>query len=101
MLREAFASELPASVFNRPKMGFAVPIGEWFRGPLRSFLRDHLFVSDSFAKAHFKMQVVERLVNEHETEKRDHSQRLYALLMLEMWWKYCVNASDVARASST
>ena len=86
MLREAFASELPASVFNRPKMGFAVPIGEWFRGPLRSFLRDHLFASDSFARAHFAMPVVERLVADHEAQRRDHSQRLYALLMLELWW---------------
>jgi asparagine synthase (glutamine-hydrolysing) len=87
MLREAFASELPDFVFKRPKMGFAVPIGEWFRGPLRSFLRDHLFAGESFARAHFKMPVVERLIQEHETEKRDHSQRLYALLMLELWWQ--------------
>ena len=86
MLREAFASELPASVFARKKMGFAVPIGEWFRGPLRSFLRDHLFAADSFARGHFAMPVVERLVDEHETQRRDHSQRLYALLMLELWW---------------
>jgi asparagine synthase (glutamine-hydrolysing) len=93
MLREAFASELPESVFKRPKMGFAVPIGEWFRGPLRAFLRDNLFASDSFAKSHFQMKAVERLVDEHESQRRDHSQRLYALLMLEMWWKYCVKES--------
>lgn len=90
MLREAFASELPASVFSRPKMGFAVPIGEWFRGPLRPFLRDHLFASDSFARKHFQMPVVERLVEEHERQRRDHSQRLYALLMLELWWKQMI-----------
>ncbi len=94
MLREAFASELPASVFKRPKMGFAVPIGEWFRKELRDFLRGHLFAGDSFAKAHFKMNVVERLIEEHETQKRDHSQRLYALLMLEIWWKYCVKEKN-------
>jgi asparagine synthase (glutamine-hydrolysing) len=87
MLREAFAHELPASVFNRPKMGFAVPIGEWFRTSLRSYLRDHLFAVDSFAKRHFRMNVVERIVDEHETERRDHSQRLFALLVLEVWWK--------------
>jgi asparagine synthase (glutamine-hydrolysing) len=86
MLREAFAKDLPDFVFKRPKMGFAVPIGEWFRRPLRAFLRDHLFAADSFARAHFKMPVVERLVDEHDTERRDHSQRLYALLMLELWW---------------
>ena len=101
MLREAFAKDLPDFVFKRPKMGFAVPIGEWFRGPLRAFLRDHLFAADSFARAHFKMAVVERLVDEHETERRDHSQRLYALLMLELWWDLQNDRTVVARASGT
>jgi asparagine synthase (glutamine-hydrolysing) len=87
MLREAFADDLPAWVFKRKKMGFAVPIGEWFRGELRPMLRDNLFASDSFARQHFNMKVVERLVEEHETQRADHSQRLYALLMLELWWR--------------
>jgi asparagine synthase (glutamine-hydrolysing) len=87
MLREAFAQDLPAWVFKRKKMGFAVPIGEWFRAELRPMLRDHLFAADSFARGHFQMKTVERLVDEHETQRVDHSQRLYALLMLELWWK--------------
>ncbi|HSI32735.1 MAG TPA: asparagine synthase (glutamine-hydrolyzing) [Tepidisphaeraceae bacterium] len=87
MLREAFAADLPPFVFKRKKMGFAVPIGEWFRGPLRAMLRDHLFAADSFARGHFHMPVVERLIAEHEAERVDHSQRLYALLMLELWWR--------------
>jgi asparagine synthase (glutamine-hydrolysing) len=86
MLREAFADDLPAWVFKRKKMGFAVPIGEWFRGELRPMLRDTLFAADSFGRQHFNMNVVQRLVEEHEQEKIDHSQRLYALLMLELWW---------------
>jgi asparagine synthase (glutamine-hydrolysing) len=88
MLREAFAKDLPDFVFKRPKMGFAVPIGEWFRGELRPMLRDNLFAADSFGRQHFNMKVVERLVEEHETERIDHSQRLYALLMLELWWRW-------------
>jgi asparagine synthase (glutamine-hydrolysing) len=87
MLREAFANHLPDFVFKRRKMGFAVPIGEWFRGELRSMLRDNLFASDSFGKQHFNMSVVQRLVDEHEQQRVDHSQRLYALLMLELWWQ--------------
>lgn len=86
MLREAFAQDLPAWVFQRKKMGFAVPVGEWFRGELRPMLRDNLFAAGSFASGHFNMQVVERLVEEHERRRIDHSQRLYALLMLELWW---------------
>jgi asparagine synthase (glutamine-hydrolysing) len=87
MLREAFADDLPAWVFKRKKMGFAVPIGDWFRAELRPMLHDHLFASDSFGATHFNMTVVRRLVDEHDQFKVDHSQRLYALLMLELWWK--------------
>ena len=87
LLREAFANELPASVFRRPKMGFAIPIGDWFRGGLRPMLRDHLFATRSFARARFDMATVERLVEEHEQSRVDHAQRLYALLMLELWWR--------------
>jgi asparagine synthase (glutamine-hydrolysing) len=90
MLREAFAADLPDFVFKRKKMGFAVPIGEWFRDELRPMPRDYLFASDSFARQQFDMAVVERLVAEHEQSRVDHSQRLYALLMLELWWKQSV-----------
>jgi asparagine synthase (glutamine-hydrolysing) len=86
VLREAFAADLPSSVFGRPKMGFAVPIGDWLRGPLRSMLRDHLVAAGGFARQHLSMPAVETLLNEHESRRVDHAQRLYALLMLELWW---------------
>ncbi len=86
MLREAFKDDLPAWVFKRKKMGFAVPIGDWFRGELRPMLRDTLFSAHAFGRSHFDMKVVERLVDEHEQQRVDHSQRLYVLLMLELWW---------------
>jgi len=86
LLKEAFAGDLPPFVFRRKKMGFAVPIGRWFRGSLRSLLHDALMASDSFASSHFKMSEVERLIAEHQ-RGRDQSQRLYALLMLELWWR--------------
>lgn len=93
MLREAFAKDLPDFVFKRKKMGFAVPIGEWFRGELRPMLRENLFASDAFGRSRFNMKVVERLVDEHERQRVDHSQRLYALLMLELWWRHHRSAS--------
>jgi asparagine synthase (glutamine-hydrolysing) len=86
LLKEAFAGDLPSFVFRRKKMGFAVPIGRWFRGSLRGMLRDALLAGDSFASSHFKKSEVERLISEHE-RGRDQSQRLYSLLMLELWWK--------------
>lgn len=87
MLREAFAADLPAWVFHRPKMGFAVPIGQWFRHGLKSMLHDHLLAADSFAADHFNLHPIRRLLAEHHSGRQDHTQRLYALLMLELWWR--------------
>lgn len=93
MLREIFAGELPRSVFERPKMGFAVPIGEWFRTSLYDTLRDRLLASDSISRERFKIDVVERMLDEHRSSRRDHGQRLYALLVLEEWWKQQLDPS--------
>jgi asparagine synthase (glutamine-hydrolysing) len=87
MLREAFRDDVPGWVFTRQKMGFAVPIGDWFRGELKPMLHDHLFADDSFASDSFDMRAVRELVDEHAAGTVDHSQRLYALLMLELWWR--------------
>ena len=87
LLREAFSGDLPGEVFARSKMGFAVPIGEWFRNELRGMLREMLLAEDSFAAEHFNRGVLEEMIDDHEQRIEDHSQRLYALLMLELWWK--------------
>jgi asparagine synthase (glutamine-hydrolysing) len=87
LLREAFAPDLPDFVFKRRKMGFAVPIGDWLNTTLRPMLLDSLGASNSFAAAHFSTNVWRRMVEEHHSGKMNHSQRLYALLMLELWWK--------------
>lgn len=86
MLREAFADDLPREVFRRRKMGFALPIGQWFRTSLRQLLHDALFARDSFASTHFNHNYIEQMMQQHQCGQADHSHRLYALLMLEMWW---------------
>ncbi len=65
MLREAFAGDLPQWVFERKKMGFAVPIGEWLRGPLRGMMQELLFAKDSFAVANFHQGFLREMVNAH------------------------------------
>jgi asparagine synthase (glutamine-hydrolysing) len=87
LLRRAFAADLPGWVFSRPKMGFAVPIGDWLRGPLRPMTHDLLLAADSLAAGQFRRPALEAMLGDHQSGRRDHSQRLYALLMLELWWK--------------
>ena len=87
VLREAFSDSLPDVVKKRGKKGFWVPIGEWFRGELKSGVMDLLFSSDSFCSQHLRKSVVERIFGEHVRGERDHTHRVFALVMLEMWWR--------------
>jgi asparagine synthase (glutamine-hydrolysing) len=85
LLKRAFRGTLPSSILRRGKRGFAVPIGRWFRGELRDFLRDHL-LSRPFAEAGlFNPAAVRRLVDEHQSARVDHSHHLWILLMFELW----------------
>jgi asparagine synthase (glutamine-hydrolysing) len=97
LLRDAFATQLPASVFSRPKMGFAVPVGQWFRGPMRDMLYDTLLAQDALARSHFVLTSVRELLDSHARGRADHGQRLYALLMLELWWR---DAAPAMRAAA-
>ncbi|HVT81723.1 MAG TPA: asparagine synthase (glutamine-hydrolyzing) [Phycisphaerae bacterium] len=85
ILRQAYAADLPPHILARPKKGFGVPIGSWFKSSLRDPLQDLLFSKGSFVTAHLHKPSLERLVQEHLAETRDHTHRLFALLMLELW----------------
>src|SRR5215831_13542747 len=85
LLKLAFADLLPSENVNRRKMGFGVPVGQWFRGPLRELLQDALFSQPSLERGYFLEPEVRRLVDEHLESAADHSFQLWNLLMLELW----------------
>lgn len=106
LLRAVARKYLPAEIVDRPKMGFAIPIGEWFRtdyGGMRQLLLDHLRGPEPFGPDHLgigpmiRMPFVERMIREHDAageasimpwKGRDHSQRLYMMLVLSIWAKW-------------
>ncbi len=85
ILREAFGHLLPAEVFTRKKMGFAVPLDYWFRNELRDLTRDTLLSDTAKSREFFRPESVRKLFDEHDQHYYDHSARLWALMMLEMW----------------
>jgi asparagine synthase (glutamine-hydrolysing) len=85
LLKRAFADMLPPENVNRRKMGFGVPVGQWFRGPLSDLLRDALLSRRSLDRGYFRESEVRRLVDEHLGRRADHSFHLWNLLMLELW----------------
>lgn len=85
LLKRAFADLLPPENVNRRKMGFGVPVGEWFRGPLRPLLEDALLSEQLTGRAYFQPATVRSMVADHMDRRADHSFALWNLLMLELW----------------
>jgi len=84
-LREVALTLLPRALVERPKMGFGVPIGDWFRGGLGARYRDLALSSDAFVRDVIDQEVARRLFNEHESGTQDHGRRLWQLMSLELW----------------
>ncbi|MBN2288465.1 MAG: asparagine synthase (glutamine-hydrolyzing) [Candidatus Glassbacteria bacterium] len=85
ILKDAVAGWLPRSVLKKPKWGFAVPIGQWFRGEMRDFLCDHLLGGSARGRDFFRPDRVETLVQMHLDGRRDLAHHLWILLMFELW----------------
>ncbi len=76
---------LPASILERRKMGFGVPIGSWFRNELRGLLGETLLAEDGYTTRVFERAFVERLIGDHQCGRAEHAHPLWALLMFEKW----------------
>lgn len=85
ILREAMKQMLPSEILNRAKVGFRVPVNEWFRGSMRDYLYDHLTGTDSRTARYYNTKVLNRLLTEHMSGKSNHEKILWSLLVLEIW----------------
>ncbi len=83
IFKKSLESYLPDSILYRDKMGFAVPIGSWFRGPLRERIQTALKSPILGDTGMFDMAYLERLASQHQSGVHNHSSALWALLMFE------------------
>jgi len=86
VFKRALESKLPNDILHRPKMGFAVPIANWFRGPLKQSLRDAVLGSRLRDTGMFDQAFLTRTVDQHQSGARDFSPVLWALLMFERFY---------------
>jgi asparagine synthase (glutamine-hydrolysing) len=85
VLREAAKALLPASILKRPKVGFRVPVSEWFAGEMRDYLLDHLRSANSLTRSYYDLSVLDRVLDEHVQGRQAHDKLLWTLLTLEIW----------------
>jgi asparagine synthase (glutamine-hydrolysing) len=85
VLRDAFADLVPAEIADRPKMGFGVPLGAWFRGAMRPYIRDILLSPTAKYRQMLSAPFVERLVRRHLDGRVNAGPQLWGLICFERW----------------
>jgi len=93
ILKKAVADLLPRSIINRPKLGF-LPWPEWLAGPQLDAIQSLLLEPRSINRVLFKHKAVERLFQEHRAQYRDHCDRIWRLLNLELWFRVCMEGES-------
>jgi len=94
ILRElAIRRGVPESAVQRPKMGFSIPVGTWFRGPLRGWITDLLLSPEARGRGHFAPSAVERLIEAHMRSNDNHGSQLWNLAMLELWHRTWIDVT--------
>ena len=92
LLKKAMEPHLPHDVLYRPKMGFAVPLARWFRGPLKQRLRSAVLGERLANTGWFQRSELERLIDQHQAGRHDHSAALWSLMMFEAFLRQVVDA---------
>ncbi|MEO7099252.1 MAG: asparagine synthase (glutamine-hydrolyzing) [Luteolibacter sp.] len=85
LVKEIARKHLPANIVDRKKVGFKVPLDEWFRGGLKDYVHDLLLGPDSFVSSYFNRSVIERMLTDHTRGRRNEELRLWTLMGLEVW----------------
>ncbi|MBF0285459.1 MAG: asparagine synthase (glutamine-hydrolyzing) [Magnetococcales bacterium] len=85
LLREVLYRHVPRGLIERPKMGFAVPLGAWLRGPLREWVEETLGERSLDQAGLFEAEPVRRRWEEHRSGRRDWGQSLWGVLMAMAW----------------
>lgn len=84
LLRKAFKNVLPESVRNRKKLGFPIPVKDWFTADKTEVYETIL--KNSYIKSHMNTDHIEKLISTHISQKSDNSRKIYLLLMLALWY---------------
>ena len=85
IFRQAFSHLLPEKLLSRPKTGFGIPLGKWFRGSLKRKWEQACLCEKALSRGLFKKEALERIIAEHCSGKSDNGYQLWALLVLETW----------------
>jgi asparagine synthase (glutamine-hydrolysing) len=85
ILKRAVSRWTPQEVIQRKKIGFAVPFGAWAQGDLYQDMRDRFEAAGSGCRTYFDLGTINRIMDDHRTERHDYKRILFSLLTFEIW----------------
>lgn len=91
ILKKAFSDFLPEVILKRRKMGFGVPLSQWFRKDLKDYTYGILLNHRANSRGIFKKDGIERLLKDHLSLRYDNSAKIWALLFLEIWFRMFID----------
>ncbi len=100
LLKKAAEPLLSEEILYRPKMGFAVPLARWFRGPLRDRVRTALLGDHLAATGWFERDYLAHLVEQHQAGQRDYSAPIWTLLMFEAFLRSAQGSGNSIAAAA-
>jgi asparagine synthase (glutamine-hydrolysing) len=99
ILKSAIEDLLPKSIVHRRKMGFPTPWAHWLAGPQLDSLERLLLEPRTSNRGYFRTEAIQLLFAEHRARHRDHGNRIWRLLNLELWMRVCLERDAVAAAT--
>jgi asparagine synthase (glutamine-hydrolysing) len=93
IFRKFCSQLLPPSVLSKPKQGFALPKDRWFRQELHTAAEAVLLDTRTLTRGYFRKPTMQRLLQHHTTGRRDYSDWIWCLLVLEMWFRRILDES--------
>jgi asparagine synthase (glutamine-hydrolysing) len=96
LVKRALESRLPAEILYRPKAGFNLPLGKWLRTGLREMVGDLLSPATVARRGYFRPEIVSAMVDRHMKGGDDVGNRLFVLLMLELWHRQVLDSGSNA-----
>lgn len=91
ILKKTFEDFLPKQIIKRHKQGFGLPIGKWLRYDLKDFIKEILFSEKFISRGLFNHKNIKILLEKHFSGKEDHGYRIFALLILELWFRIFID----------
>jgi len=100
LLKKAMEPHLPHDILYRPKMGFAVPLARWFRGPLKQRVRSAVLGERLLSTGWFNADYLKHLVDAHQAGTRDYSAPLWTLLMFEAFLRNSIDGTNTVKIAT-